>query len=159
MIPNMNMQKRLNVFWLLSFLFIGFIFFNSLLPGKESGSLSLKVTVWLLRYVQQAGFTIELERFHHYVRKLAHFSEYACLGILVTAAIHRTILFSPKWLNFSAFWLLTPFLDETIQSFVDGRVMAFTDMCIDAMGFITGSFLCWVLILIIKDLDKKGASK
>lgn len=155
----MSKQKTLPLFWILSFLFIAFIFGNSLVPGDSSGNLSGSITKYLLTLVNKAGFTIELELFHHYVRKIAHFLEYAALGTLITAAIHQKTLFRSTIFNYMIFWLGVPIIDETIQYFVPERVCAFTDMCIDACGFLFGSLFCYIILCILQDIHIRKQSR
>jgi VanZ family protein len=80
-----------------------------------------------------------LEHIHHYVRKTAHFVEYAVLGFLVW----RAVQFDPAFASFSParrFWfalLLCLFYastDEFHQIFVPGREAAVKDVLLDTCG-------------------------
>ena len=74
------------------------------------------------------------------LRKMAHFTEFAALGMLL-AWLHG-MLQKGK---------LRPFLwgvaaasaDETIQCFVPDRGPAVKDVCIDSAGVLTGIILLW----------------
>lgn len=81
------------------------------------------------------------------VRKLAHFSEFAILGILIYLNVkeykkNRVVLFA---LVLSALYALS---DEIHQIFVPGRACTFVDMCIDTSGALIGILL---IHLILKD--------
>lgn len=143
------------ILWILVCAFILWIFSNSLENGASSGNLSEKVAAWLIHAVNSTGFSIAFDQFHFYVRKAAHFSEYALLGFLTVLAIHNGPLFRPVFCNFLLFWLLPPLMDEGIQHFVPGRYGALSDSLIDMSGFLAGSFLMYVLILIVLDLKKR----
>ena len=138
--------------WLLVAAYIWFIFSNSLMVAETSSALSTKVTYFLLNHMNRFGLYADFYTFHHYVRKLAHFSEFAGLGFLVTLAMHICPLFRSRFLNFTLFLVAVPVMDETIQQFVEGRNSEYFDMLIDGGGFLVGGFICYVMILILKDL-------
>ena len=77
------MQKKKNGQMLicvpLLLLMLSFIWGNSLLPGSESSELSGRLLMLVKRIF---GETIPMGEF--VIRKLAHFSEFACLGLLLT---------------------------------------------------------------------------
>jgi VanZ family protein len=153
MAKTFSWHKR--ILWILIFLYILWIFSNSIQTGSQSGSLSEEVARFLLPIVEKTGFTIDFSRFHFYVRKAAHFSEYALLGFLVILAIHQKPLCRPAVLNYLIFLVLPPLIDETIQLFSPGRSGMFTDCLIDMSGNLAGSFLMYILILIAGDLKRK----
>ena len=76
------------------------------------------------------------------VRKMAHFTEYVILGILLSEVAQT---FEIQW----KFRVLLPFLagslyavsDEFHQSFVDGRAMEAFDMLVDSAGVFVGVML------------------
>ena len=137
--------------WLLIFLYILFIFSNSLQVGSTSSSISGGFTTTLLSLLKYFGIQIEYATLHHFIRKAAHFIEYAVLGILVFIAIHIEPLLQNQTLNFILFWILPASLDETIQVFVPDRNGCITDVLLDMCGFLTGS----ILIYLIRKLVKK----
>ena len=75
-------KKRI---WLCSgllFANLALIWGNSLMTGAESGDMSgslLAVVMELLNIPESYG-----ELVHHLIRKAAHFTEFACLGALLT---------------------------------------------------------------------------
>ncbi len=120
---------------------IVFIWGNSLLPGTVSGALSSWVKDLLAGLL---GITpSDPGAGHGLLRKLAHFSEFACLGALLTwliCMIHKNLSLV------LAGGLLAAGMDELIQLFVPGRHAALTDVLIDIVGVLTGmGLLClWI---------------
>lgn len=153
------MKKKKILLWLAVAVYIGWIFSNSLTSGGSSGALSEKVARYLLQYVNQAGFTIQFDLFHFYVRKLAHFSEYFLLGILLVIAVRSAPLMHSKLLNVLTIASMTPLLDEGLQKFTPGRYGSFTDCAIDLAGGLAGALICYLIILIILDLTQKRTSQ
>ena len=136
--------------WLLIFLYILFIFSNSLQVGSTSSSISGGFTTTLLSLLKYIGIQIEYATLHHFIRKAAHFIEYAVLGILVFIAIHIEPLLQNQTLNFILFWILPASLDETIQVFVPDRNGCITDVLLDMSGFLTGSILIYLIHMLVK---------
>jgi len=78
-----------------------------------------------------------LELIHFCVRKLAHLSEYALLGILAARAFRTSprTLFQHKWFWFSLFLIVGyALLDEYHQYFVPSRTPSVFDSLIDSIG-------------------------
>lgn len=147
------MRKQRHIFlWVIAFAMILFIFYNSLQTGTSSGSLSETVTRFLMQFVNKAGFSIDFEAFHHYVRKLAHFTEYFILGSWITLSSYVSPLTKRKRLQPFPFLIAVPVIDESIQHFVPGRFGAFSDVLIDMSGFFFGMICLYILILIYKDI-------
>ena len=147
------MKKRRHWWvWLLVIGYIGFIFHNSLMVAEVSSQISYKVANSLITFVNKYGFYIDFNLFHRYIRKLAHFTEFAGLGFLVAIAMGICPLFKSKLLNFLLFLVTIPVTDETIQRYVSGRSSEVFDMFIDGLGLIFGGFVGYVIILIVKDL-------
>lgn len=135
--------------WILIFLYIGFIWSNSLQPSTDSGSLSKNITQMILDVLSYINVSFDFDAFHHFIRKLAHFSEYAILGNLVMLALHREPLLKNIQLNYVLFLILPASIDESIQHFIPGRYGAITDVLIDMSGFLFGSLLVYVIVKLI----------
>ncbi|MCR5228797.1 MAG: VanZ family protein [Solobacterium sp.] len=147
------MKKRKHWWvWLFVALYIYFIFRNSMMIADVSSSVSSRFAQKLSAFLVRFGLYTDYYVFHHYVRKFAHVCEFAGLGFLVTAAMHICPLFHSRFMNFVLFLFSVPFADETIQRYIPGRSSDFNDMMIDGTGFLLGGFVCYVLILIIRDL-------
>ncbi len=145
-------QRKHRWIWILVILYIYFIFSNSFMSANASNHMSYGVTYKIMNVLEYFGLTADFDIFHHYIRKLAHFSEFALLGFLINISIHISPLLKNKFINFCIFWLGVPFADEMIQKLSDGRSSQFTDMVIDASGFLFGAFIAYIFVLIIKDL-------
>ncbi len=131
--------------WFLIFLYILFIFFHSLQVGETSSSLSGGITASLLSFLHSIGISLQYEAFHHFIRKTAHFIEYAALGILVYFGIKKQPLLNNTTLNYILFWILPASLDETIQHFVPDRYGCVTDVLLDMCGFLCGSIIFYFI--------------
>jgi VanZ family protein len=68
------------------------------------------------------------------LRKLAHFGEYAVLGLLLVRALGRELLAVAAGVAYAA-------TDELHQHFVRGRHAAFRDVAIDSAGVLAGLLL------------------
>ncbi len=81
------------------------------------------------------------------VRKAAHFTEYAILGVLLALEL---AYFVKGWLRrfFEplTFALQASFIDETIQLFVEGRSGQVSDMWIDTAGAALGILITLAII-------------
>ena len=78
----------------------------------------------------------------HLLRKLAHFTEFACLGILSGWLIQMLRDIKWQWIALPlAFGVLVACVDETIQIFVPGRGPGILDVGIDSLGVLLGVVL------------------
>lgn len=73
------------------------------------------------------------------IRKLAHFTEYFILGILVINFITR---YDKKIIIAILLCIIYATSDEIHQIFVPGRSCQITDIMIDSLGSIMGIYLC-----------------
>ena len=122
---------------------LSFIWGNSLLSGKQSGEVSgVVVSVIYPAAEKIAGFLsgagpgegplLSLEKVTFWVRKAAHFSEYAFLGI--QAGLYGRVT-DRKLMQVLPFGPLTAAVDEAIQTHSAGRSGELKDVCIDSAGF------------------------
>ena len=129
------MKKRKALCCVLIALNLTLIWGNSTLPGGVSMELSdgfLALQTQGLPALAVIGSIL--------IRKLAHFSEFACLGLLLGW------LLSPEggFRGFAAPALLGTLaacVDETIQRFVPGRESSLIDVWIDIFGVCAGILL------------------
>ena len=83
------MKKKRGIiilFCILTFLWICFIWGNSLKPGSESGEMSGSVLEFINSILKNISPSLMLS--HLFVRKLAHFLEFAALGVLASFLIY-----------------------------------------------------------------------
>ena len=135
-------DKRKTAAFLLSILLLcnlAFIWGNSLVTQAESHDLSVGVLNFLPDFVK-ALFPNQ-EQLVHFVRKLAHFTEFACLGGLsagLLALFHKVSFHLVVHLFCCGFFVAA--IDETIQIFT-GRGSQLQDVWLDFAGFVTGLVL------------------
>lgn len=112
-----------------------FIWGNSLLPGEVSGAFS----DWV-KGILQAIFAQGPEDPNSggLLRKLAHFTEFAALGMLLC---WRFQMLGKGWTPAFFCGAGAACIDETIQMFVPDRGPAVRDVCIDSAGVLTGIVL------------------
>lgn len=151
-------MKR-NIFTLMTLLWMGIIFWFSAQPADQSERMSLSVGhVAGLLFVdgyedwpqeRQEAFEEEID---HGVRKAAHFTEYAILGLLLTA-MYRAYGHEGERLFLLAAGTgsLYAATDEFHQLFVQGRSCQITDWMIDTCGVITGAAAVCLFHLIIEN--------
>lgn len=133
-------QKKLRLCITLLVCNVLFIWGNSLLPGEISGAVSGFVKD-VLSYIIP-GMTGEGGGGHGLLRKAAHFTEFACLGLLLTWLFF--MLQKPRLLAVAVAFLVAC-ADETIQRFVPDRGPAFKDVLIDTSGAIVGMVFLLVM--------------
>lgn len=130
-------EKRLRLCTALLICNLIFIWGNSLLPGEVSGAFSDWVKS-ILTHMFPVG--PEEDSGGGLLRKLAHFTEFAALGMCL-AWLHG-MLQKGKLRPF--LWgVLAASVDETIQRFVPDRGPSIRDVCIDSAGVLTGIILLW----------------
>lgn len=154
--PSMMMKnkKRVAVTVVTAILLVGlyFIIFSfSEQDGETSGSLSQKISQECVEIMQRvsgkdwtAAFSRELSEYlEHPIRKLAHFSEYACMGILVYVLWCQWMKRDRKLYTLVICWvLLSAIGDEVHQLFVPGRWGSVADVLLDTCGGIFGLLVC-----------------
>ena len=128
--------------WLvLALAMVALIWGNSLVPGDGSSGISLTVMEAVRDALAALGLPFEWVT-NFLVRKTAHFTEYAVLGILVSQAFDPARTLPRGALAATAIMLvLVPSIDETIQLFVPGRSGQVTDVLLDCCGAATGVLL------------------
>ena len=147
-------KKRLTLCVTLLILLLAFIWGNSLLPGDESVNLSGFVGKLLGVLLPFLDLTSGIGNF--ILRKFAHFSEFAALGMVLCWLFGMTQ--SRKWLSLLlpvACGVTAAAIDETIQSFSPGRCPSIVDVGIDSAGVLTGIIALLVLCAICRIFHKK----
>ena len=122
-----------------------FIWCNSLVPGTPSGTLSLGVADALRAALDVFGIPSAWVT-NFVVRKAAHVTEYAVLGVLVAQALDLRRGADVRVVAAACIvLLLVPSVDETIQLFVPGRSGQLSDVLLDCCGAATGAYLTCML--------------
>ncbi len=128
-----------------------FIWGNSLLPAEDSGAMS----GWLSRIIAYifGSWAVEAEGL---LRKLAHFTEFALLGLLLS---WNENLYRGKKTVLSPFLgLLVAMSDETLQLFSAGRAGMVADVWLDFAGVLWGAGL-FLLLTRFKNRNRKPRRK
>ena len=127
------------------------IFDFSAQDGEQSGSLSMRISEGAVEFLNtlvggrwSRQFVEELALyFEHPVRKLAHFGEYMCVGILVYLIWSPWMKRGRRLYGLVVIWVfLSGACDEFHQLFVPGRWGSFADVCLDTCGGAFGLLLC-----------------
>lgn len=148
---------------LLFFLYLAIFGFSGQ-NGEESGSLSHLISekcVEILNSLSGRHWTVLMQEqlafyFEHPIRKLAHFSEYAVMGILVFILWKSKIAARKKLFFLVTVWVfLSAAADEFHQLFVPGRYGCFADVCLDTCGGILG----FLLMLLWEKMRNRSKAK
>lgn len=121
--------------WILTALIIlnlGLIWGNSLMNDTRSEAISGGVLAFLGQFLP----VLLTAAGHTFLRKAAHFSEFALLGLLYCGR-HRLVRRETP-LHLMGFGLAVACIDETIQIFTPGRASSLIDVWIDTSGFALG---------------------
>ena len=135
------------LFIILTVFVIGFIWWNSSQNGEESSGISQGVLYEIMQIFARIGISTDITE--HIIRKLAHFTEFTALGILLSI---DTVLFLKNMKQYV--WiplfigLLVALIDETIQLFPIGRSSSVKDVWLDFSGVIFGT----ILLLVLKQI-------
>lgn len=136
--------------------------------SEESGGLSQKVTLFIAKKIpwitekNEEEKEIIIDKMESVIRKLAHFSIYTVVGILIMSLLSTYKIENKRRVFIS---LLTGIIyaisDEIHQGFVPGRSPQITDVMIDTMGVLFGILLVMLAIKIyaLIDIKRKNSSK
>lgn len=127
------------------------IFGFSAQDAEQSGSLSMRISEsaaeflnslvggrWSRQFVEEMA-----TYFEHPIRKLAHFGEYMCVGILVYLIWSQWMKRGKGLYLLTVIWVfVSGACDELHQLFVPGRWCSFADVCLDTCGGAFGLLLC-----------------
>lgn len=148
------MKFKLSVNILICVLLTVFIFGNSADFPSESSALSSFVSE-LFRPFFDLFVDTHSFNFNHFVRKLAHFVEFAALGIAVSftaGSVEKLVKKSVK--GYSLFYLLAvAVIDEYIQRFFD-RGSSVADVMLDFSGAVFGLVSICAVRLVAKCVRK-----
>ena len=130
---------------------LALIWGNSLLPGASSNAVSGGVLAFLGRFLP----FLLTEAGHAFLRKAAHFCEFALLGLLYTGRHRLSKGETPPHLM--GFGLAVACIDETIQIFTPERASSLIDVWIDTSGFALGFVVIFTAYTIHNHYhNKKG---
>jgi VanZ family protein len=133
-------------YWLPLMFWMAVIFAASTHLGSPSNTswFIRPILHWLNPHMSEKNY----EKWHHVIRKCAHFTEYAILGMISWRAFHydtsRPVANSARSFKLAIlFCALYAASDEFHQRFVPGRQAAVGDVMIDTSGAACGLLLIW----------------
>ena len=136
---------------------------NADISGNLSEGITYKIACLTVKDFETFSFEKQkeiVEGMHFYIRKAAHFSEYALLGVI---AFLNSILYFKKtktrFFTTLPFCLLYAATDEMHQLFTDGRCGSPVDVMIDFSGAVTGTLFIFVVLALIGAFRKKQDRK
>ncbi len=155
------------VCWALTVTWMVLIFLMSAQPAEESSAVSGGITETIVSILtpgfeslSEAEQQALVEAWHEPVRKLAHLTEYAVLGWLLTASLYLTdIPMKASAISAVGISFLYAISDEWHQSFVEERGPGVGDVVIDLAGAMLGVAALIVLYLAIRHAYRKRNSK
>ena len=134
-----------------------FIWHNSMESAEVSAERSGRVTGLVNQVLESVGRESVTE---HFVRKLAHFSEYGLEGALTVLLFAAYCLKPGKYfLREILTGLFTAAVDESIQFFSAGRAPGILDVCIDMAGFLCGMLFASAVYWMINRRFLSGACR
>ena len=111
---------------------------------EESSGLILSI----LQALGLDPLLIEKYHIHFYVRKLAHFTEYFVLCLLIFRIAKHYVARNSALLMSWGLAVAYACTDEWHQSFIPGRGAAISDVGIDAMGAALAALICAAFLTI-----------
>lgn len=128
--------------------------------GTKSSNTSRKVTVAVVQVVSDRTIEVDeplLENIEKIIRKLAHYTIYAVGGFLIMNYAYTTNRKTKEKVFYStAFGIGYAVTDELHQFFVVGRSARIFDVCIDALGIVTGIEIYLIMRKAIERLKDKA---
>ena len=156
-----NILRAILMLLLLSTFFIIFGFSSQ--DGEKSGNISKKITEEIITRIPQIqekeqnereAITLRIEKV---IRKIAHFSIYTAVGLLLMALISTFEMEEKNRIIISLIiGIIYASSDEIHQSFVPERSPMITDVMIDTMGVMLGILLIMLGKAIIKKYKKNS---
>lgn len=146
--------KRLAVSIMAAMLLLGLycvIFLFSGQDGDTSGGISHKISencIELIYSLSGGGWTDDFrtalaEYVEHPIRKMAHLTEYACMGVLVYIMLRPWRKRDKKLYLTVILWVMVSASgDELHQLFVPGRCGSMKDVLLDTVGGCAGLIAC-----------------
>ena len=143
-------KRKFIIKLILVLLWLGVIFFFSNSNGEETGVQSQSITKIAITYTLKLTNSINItnidlsneetinkivDEYHPFIRKLAHFTEYFILAILVLILVKETTL-DKKYLFVILFCICIATWDEIHQLLISERQGRIIDVLIDTTGCI-----------------------
>ena len=153
---------RITIPLIITVLWIAFIWSNSLKNGVESGEDSGRVFNTVSKITEFFGFGTPISE--HFIRKAAHFTEFAVLGALFCADLvclravkltQKVSVSVPLLLCSVPASTLFATADEFLQNFSDGRGSSAKDVLIDTSGALCATLIFVAIFILVRFVHKK----
>lgn len=119
---------------------------NSMLPGSVSSTISSQASQGILSVIYSLipNLPFDFYSFHSFIRKAAHFGEYALLGIctyqwMKTYSIKKSLYYA------FVICIICASADELIQYFTPNRLSKLSDVVLDSIGALCGASICQLM--------------
>lgn len=160
-----KIKKKLAISCILLLIWCGVIFYMSAMESIESNSKSRSVIGEAIEKVSDFANDIGLtnkeltevevqnlvDKLNYPLRKVAHFTEYFILTLLLIIVLHGYGVKGKKVFIISLLiCFIYAFTDEYHQVFVSGRTGQFSDVLVDTFGGVIACGIVWVRRLIKK---------
>lgn len=140
------------------------IFRFSAQDSEESGALSRSISSMCVNMYNSfsgghmSGTRMEqlISKYEGPIRKLAHFTEYACMGTLVYVLWVQWMKRGKRLYLLTVVWVaVSAAADEFHQLFVPGRDGNLADVCLDTFGGAAGLLFCILTGLLFARRQRK----
>ena len=138
-------KKSLLLWGMLSVVTLLFIYGQSMLSRTDSGNVSGFVVTWLKPILDPGNLWAE-GTFHHFIRKAAHFTEYACFGLFFGRfSLLLGRIRGVHYISMPLFVALSVAVSDEYLQYFTGRGSAVTDVVLDFSGAVFGFLLIYFL--------------
>lgn len=155
------MKILLGVLIIVLVLWIGAIFYLSSQNGEQTFNLSYGLSSKIINIFFKEITQTETLKIHEYLRKIAHISLFATLGILSSLAFNIMFATQKKWKNFISFFASMFFVsgialfDEWRKQFIDGRHFDMLDVKLNLISGFIGIVLVFIAIKTVSMFKKR----
>lgn len=152
-----NIIRAILILLLLGTFFTIFGFSNQ--NGEKSGRLSQKVTEVITKNIKSVQNLDKeqrenvLHRMEKIIRKIAHFSIYTVVGLLLMGLMSTYQLKENNRISISLIiGVIYASTDEIHQAFIPARTAQMTDVIIDSMGVLLGILCAWLITKLLRKI-------
>jgi len=147
-------MKRSHIWIFVVGFYIMFIFSNSIKVAEVSSGDSGKMLQLIHSFLNSLDINA-IWLTEHVLRKMGHFTEYSLLGVLLYGCMRSIGMEKEKqWLIHVTIGYAVPFIDETIQLFVEGRSGQISDVWLDGAGIAFGTLIAVGIFFICKRTER-----
>lgn len=156
----LNIIRGILIVLILCVFFVIFGFSNQ--NSQTSGGTSQKVTEAITKNIkkiqdlEQNERKIVIDKIENVIRKIAHYSIYTLLGLLLMGLMSTFKIKEMDKITVSLIiGVLYASTDEIHQAFVPGRGAQITDVILDSMGVLTGIFITMLVLEVFRRICRK----